>query len=108
MKIRKTKMLEAVIPTASMADIAFLLIVFFMISTVLSEWTKQMFNCPPVIRKPDPKKRIIKESAFIIIKKDGSIKASDGQEDSPVGKPGRHFRPRLHVDAKKSQSARGY
>ena len=34
MKIRRTKALDANIPTASMADIAFLLIVFFMVSTV--------------------------------------------------------------------------
>ena len=34
MKIRKTKTIDAYIPTASMADIAFLLIVFFMITTV--------------------------------------------------------------------------
>lgn len=34
MKIKKPKVIAAVIPTASMADIAFLLIIFFMVSSV--------------------------------------------------------------------------
>ena len=34
MKFRKSKNIEAYIPTASMADIAFLLIIFFMVSSV--------------------------------------------------------------------------
>ena len=79
MKIRKTKMLEAVIPTASMADIAFLLIVFFMISTVF-QVDKTSVQLPT--SNKETRSEVIKESAFIIIKKDGSIKASDGQEDS--------------------------
>ncbi len=34
MRIRKASKSSAVIPTASMADIAFLLIIFFMVTTV--------------------------------------------------------------------------
>lgn len=34
MKVKKSKTIEAYIPTASMADIAFLLIIFFMVSSV--------------------------------------------------------------------------
>jgi len=34
MKLRVSKRVEAIIPTASMADIAFLLIIFFMVTTV--------------------------------------------------------------------------
>jgi biopolymer transport protein ExbD len=79
MRIKKTKALEANIPTASMADIAFLLIVFFMISTVFSV-DKTSVNLPQssnLIRT-----EVVKGSAFIVLLKDGQIKASDGSEDS--------------------------
>ena len=79
MKIKKTKALEAVIPTCSMADIAFLLIVFFMISTVF-QVDKTTVNLPKSNR--DTRTEVIKESAFVIIDEDGNIKASDGLEDS--------------------------
>ena len=79
MKIKKTKTLEANIPTASMADIGFLLIVFFMISTVFQvDRTK--------VRLPhshkDTREDVVKESAFVVITKEGHIKASDGLEDT--------------------------
>ena len=43
---RLTKKAEAVIPTASMADIAFLLILFFMVTTV-HELDNTSVNLPP-------------------------------------------------------------
>jgi len=81
MKIKKTKMLEAMIPTASMADIAFLLIVFFMISTVF-----QVDRTNVTLPASSGKTRtdVVKESAFVIIRKDRTIKASNGTEDSVV------------------------
>lgn len=79
MKIKKTKSLEANIPTASMADIAFLLIVFFMISTVF-QVDKTNVQLPTSSR--DTRTEVIKESAFVIITEDGNVKASDGLEDS--------------------------
>jgi biopolymer transport protein ExbD len=81
MKIKRTKTLEAIIPTASMADIAFLLIVFFMISTVF-QVDKTKVELPTSSR--DTRTEVIKESAFVIIEKGGVIKASDGIEDSQL------------------------
>jgi biopolymer transport protein ExbD len=81
MKITKTKSLEANIPTASMADIAFFLIVFFMISTVF-----QVDKTPVALPSSasETRQEVIKESAFVIVTKEGMIKASDGSEDSAV------------------------
>ena len=81
MKIKRTKILEALIPTASMADIAFLLIVFFMISTVF-QVDKTSVELPR--SQKDTRGEVVKESAFVIIQEDGVIKASDGIEDSQL------------------------
>jgi biopolymer transport protein ExbD len=64
-----------------MADIAFLLIVFFMISTVFQ--VDRTSVALPESSK-ETRKDVIKESAFIIIQEDGTIKASDGLEDSQL------------------------
>jgi len=81
MKIKRTKELPANIPTASMADIAFLLIVFFMISTVF-----QVDRTDVILPKSDKVTRsdVVKESAFVVVREDGQIKASDGVEDSEL------------------------
>ena len=81
MRIKRTKELEANIPTASMADIAFLLIVFFMISTVF-----QVDRTDVILPHSDKMTRsdVVKESAFVVIREDGQIKASDGVEDSEL------------------------
>ncbi len=81
MKIKKTKALEANIPTCSMADIAFLLIVFFMISTVF-QVDKTSVTLPSSHKKT--RDEVIKESAFIVVTREGIIKASDGIEDSQL------------------------
>jgi len=81
MKIRKTKSLDANIPTASMADIAFLLIVFFMISTVFSV-DKTNVQLPATHK--ENRKEVVKGSAFVVVQKDGSLKVSDGEEDSKL------------------------
>ena len=81
MKIKKTKSLEAQIPTASMADIAFLLIVFFMISTVF-QVDKTSVALPR--SNNDTRSEVVKESAFVVLTAEGLIKASDGVEDSRV------------------------
>jgi biopolymer transport protein ExbD len=82
MKIRKTKTLEAVIPTASMADIAFLLIVFFMISTVF-QVDRTSVDLPESSK--ETRSEVIKNSAFVVVH-DQNIKASDGVEDSQLVK----------------------
>ncbi len=81
MKISKTREIKAVIPTASMADIAFLLIVFFMISTVFQ--VDRTSVALPTSQK-DTRSDVVKESAFVIVTKDGVIKVSDGVEDSKL------------------------
>jgi biopolymer transport protein ExbD len=62
-----------------MADIAFLLIVFFMISTVFSV-DKTTVELPATVKRT--RQEVVKDSAFVVIEKDGSVKASDGKEDS--------------------------
>ena len=56
--------IKAAIPTASMADIAFLLIVFFMITTKF-QVDKQTVNLPATVLRDE----ILAESAFISIAK---------------------------------------
>ena len=48
MKIKKQKREDAVIPTASMADIAFLLIIFFMVTTT-HEVDRTSVNLPAAV-----------------------------------------------------------
>ncbi|MCB1041310.1 MAG: biopolymer transporter ExbD [Acidobacteria bacterium] len=81
MKITKTRELPANIPTASMADIAFLLIVFFMISTVfqVDKTSLALPRSSEVTRT-----EVLKGSAFVVIQKSGVLKASDGVEDSKL------------------------
>jgi biopolymer transport protein ExbD len=64
-----------------MADIAFLLIVFFMISTVFQV---DRTNVTLPSSNKDTRSEVVKESAFIIIEKEGTIKASDGIQDSEL------------------------
>jgi len=66
MRLRKTTGIRAQIPTASMADIAFLLIVFFMVSTKF-QVDKQTVELPQTRLRSE----ILAESAFISITKPG-------------------------------------
>jgi len=74
---------KARIPTASMADIAFLLIIFFMV-TITFEVDKTQVNLPKtVVRKEVPK-----HAAYISITEAGQIRVSSGEEISvPVAGP---------------------
>lgn len=79
MNLHQTKRQDAVIPTASMADIAFLLIIFFMV-TITFEVDKTQLTLPESnIRLEVPKK-----SAYISVTQDGTIRVSSGEEISVV------------------------
>jgi len=75
MDLHATKAREAVIPTATMADIAFLLIIFFML-TMTFEVDKTRVSLPEtVVRMEVPKK-----AAYISVNEAGQIKVSSGDE----------------------------
>jgi len=75
MDLHASKVREAVIPTASMADIAFLLIIFFML-TMTFEVDKTRVTLPEtVVRMEVPKK-----AAYISVNEAGQIKVSSGEE----------------------------
>lgn len=79
MNLHQTKRQDAVIPTASMADIAFLLIIFFMV-TITFEVDKTQLTLPQSqIRVEVPKK-----SAYISVTEDGTIRVSSGEEISVI------------------------
>jgi len=65
------------IPTASMADIAFLLIIFFMVTINFEVDKTQVFLPKTEIRLEIPKK-----SAYISITESGQIRVSGGEEIS--------------------------
>lgn len=65
------------IPTASMADIAFLLIIFFMV-TISFEVDKTQVTLP----KTDIRIEIPKQAAYVSISPNGTIRVSNGEEIS--------------------------
>ena len=82
MKLKTPKRAESYIPTASMADIAFLLIVFFMVTTTISvdRTTVQLPTSMERVETP-------KDSALIAIEENGVVHFSDGEEGSRVVNP---------------------
>jgi biopolymer transport protein ExbD len=86
MKLIKTKKASALIPTASMADIAFLLIIFFMVTTVF-DVDRTNVNLPSSFERTE----VPRGSAYIVIGKiiTGSreeivYKFSNGEDMSQV------------------------
>jgi biopolymer transport protein ExbD len=78
MHIRRSKRsLGAVIPTATMADIAFLLIIFFMVTTAFS-----LDQTPVELPQTEEQEQIAKGAAIISITRDGQIRFSAGEEDA--------------------------
>jgi len=88
MGIHKSKDVEAYIPTASMADIAFLLIIFFMVTTVF-QVDKTSVNLPRSWERPV---EIPRKAAFVVLAKMSSggggeeliYKFSAGEDTSHV------------------------
>lgn len=74
MRLKARHQSGAVIPTASMADIAFLLIVFFMV-TITFEKDKTQVTLP----QTDLRQEIPKKTAYISVVKNGEIRATDGE-----------------------------
>ena len=66
----KSRALDAVIPTASMADIAFLLIIFFMVTAVFSATKGLEFKLP---KDEDNAPPDTEEAVFIKVGADGSV-----------------------------------
>ncbi len=77
MHIRRSVRAHAVIPTASMADIAFLLIVFFMVTTAYS-----LDRTPMDLPETKEQQQTAKGAALIAITADETFRFSEGEADS--------------------------
>lgn len=83
MRIRSRSTQNQGIPTASMADIAFLLIIFFLL-TLNIQVDKTQVELPTTVIRSEPDRR----SAYISITEGGLIRVSGGDEVSvPVPSP---------------------
>jgi biopolymer transport protein ExbD len=69
----------AAIPTATMADIAFLLIIFFMITTAFT-----VDRTPMELPETTEQKQVAKGAAVISIAPDGTLRFSAGEEDAEL------------------------
>jgi biopolymer transport protein ExbD len=74
---RRASALTPSIPTATMADIAFLLIIFFMVTTAFS-----LDRTPMELPQTREQQQAPKGAAIIAIARDGSLKYSSGEEDT--------------------------
>ena len=80
MRLGAKNKFQPAIPTASMADIAFLLIIFFMLTMTFEVDKTQVLLPRTVIRLEVPKK-----AAYVSVTEQGLIKVSDGEElSNPV------------------------
>lgn len=82
MELHATRESKAVIPTASMADIAFLLIIFFMLTFTIEVDRTQVTLPETMIRQEVPKK-----SALISVDPEGVVRVSSGEETSRIVQP---------------------
>ena len=79
-RIRK-RVVPPVIPTASMADIAFLLIVFFMVTTTFQVDRTQV-DAPKTVERYE----VVRGSAYLVLERNGNVHFTAGEETSePVG-----------------------
>jgi biopolymer transport protein ExbD len=75
-KIKK-RPVDAVIPTASTADIAFLLIIFFMVTT-----TFQVDRTQIPLPKTSKRDEVVRGSAYIVLERNGTIRFTAGKDTS--------------------------
>lgn len=84
MKLRRTTELSAYIPTASMADIVFLLIIFFVLTFNTDVDRASRVSLPKSMEREE----VPKKAALVSIDKDRIIRVSNGEETSEaVGRP---------------------
>jgi biopolymer transport protein ExbD len=76
---RPTRGMAPVIPTASMADIAFLLVIFFMVTTAYS-----LDRTPMELPETKQQEESRKGSAIISITEDETFRFSAGEDDTEV------------------------
>lgn len=74
---RKARLLPAVVPTASMADIAFLLIIFFMVTTAYT-----LDPVPMELPQTRQQEQMEKGTAIISIAHDEALRFSAGEEET--------------------------
>jgi biopolymer transport protein ExbD len=79
MRLRATHEGRAVIPTASMADIAFLLIIFFMVT-----FTSEVDRAQVTLPKTELRFEVPRQAAYVSVTENGIIKVSNGEELSVV------------------------
>ena len=79
MRLKKRHESGPVIPTASMADIAFLLIVFFMVTITFEKDKTQV-----VLPKTELRFEVPKEAAYVSITENGEIRVTTGEEMSSL------------------------
>ena len=79
MRLGAKNKFQPAIPTASMADIAFLLIIFFML-TMTFEVDKTQLALP----KTDIRLEIPKKAAYVSIEENGQLRVSNGEEMAAV------------------------
>ena len=75
MKFAKKTKLSSEIPTASMPDIIFMLLVFFMVSTVLREYSGLPVNLPKAVRIEKLKSK--NHTSHIWVSKEGLVSIED-------------------------------
>lgn len=78
MKVKRTTGLTAYIPTASMADIVFLLIIFFVLTFNTDVDRASRVTLPKSMEREE----VPKKAALVSIDKDRVIRISDGEETS--------------------------
>ena len=75
MKFNRKTQLDSEIPTASMPDIIFMLLIFFMVTTVLREYSGLPISLPKAKRIEKLKSK--RHTAHVWVSKDGLISIED-------------------------------
>ena len=96
MKIKKERVSEE-IPTSSMADIAFLLIIYFMVTTTFAATRGLDFSLPP---EDDTPPMVEKEEAVLIEIQSGGVYVVD-QKPMPLDEILDYLKPKLERNPKK-------